>query len=257
MNRQRLRHFIAHHDESWLFVAIYIGLAVVLSILLSLFWLVAVAGLHFLLECARHAPHRDGPADTAAHALWEIKLDVTLVLIALALALYMDVVLGVLGLQSAARVTAASRIGMRAARFAAWQRVIRGAVLVADDVFVVGARVLRRGQSAEPDMSAVAAVSDLSGMSAGSGADARGGASAQAVPPPAVVQGTGSAAVAAEPAAHGLGTWRQRWSFGDRLTLAVLGCSVAIILFAPVMTEHSWSGAVATLLHELQPFPSR
>jgi hypothetical protein len=275
MSRESLRDFVAHHDERWLFVALYIGLAVVLSIVLSLFWLVAVAGLHFALECARQAMHRQSRSDVVSHALWEIKLDIALVLIALALSLYMEVFLGILGVQSAARATAASRIGIRAARAAAWQRTIRGAVLIADDIVVAATRLMRRGpkgeaaraaagglvlaQAAEPRARATAgnAAAPVASSAASAALPAPAAASAapattSAAPAAASAASAAPAAVPPEPP-----SWRGAWSFGDRLTLAALGASLLIIMLAPLLTEHSWTGAIAALMEELQPFPSR
>lgn len=242
MSRDSLREFIAHHDDRWLFVGAYIGLAVVLSIALSLFWLVAVAGLHFGIECLRQAQLRTGRTEVVSHALWEVKLDIALVLLALAMALYMELVLGVLGLQSAARATAATKAGMRATRIAAWERNIRAFVLMADDVAVGATRLLRgarasvtgRGGAPAAGESAVAAVAvDIQPVAA--------------EPAPAA-----AAAVVAAPRG-----WRERWSFGDRLTVALLvGCALLIVL-APVLTDHDWGGATVALLEQLHPFPPR
>lgn len=140
--------WVVEHDDRWLFVALYIGLAVVLSIWISLFWLVVVVGVHFVFELIRQSHQQRGRI--LAQALWEIKLDIGLVLLALAMALYMEIVLGVLGLQSAARLGAASRIGTRGVRFAAWERTLRGILLSADDAAQV-ARVFARGRNRRPE----------------------------------------------------------------------------------------------------------
>jgi hypothetical protein len=238
MSRHALRDFIAHHDDRWLFVAVYIGLAVVLSIMLSLFWLVAVAALHFSLEYLRQAQFQTGRLDIVTHALWEVKLDVALVLLALAMALYMELILGVLGLQSAARATAASRAGMRATRFFAWERNLRAFMLMADDVAVGALRLFRRRGRPAPDRipqagAAAVAVAETDVVHAVAGAD------------------TAAVAVAVP------GSWRNRWSFGDRLTVCLLVSGVLLIVLAPVLTPHSWGGATIALLEQLHPFPAR
>lgn len=44
---------------------------------------------------------------------------------------------------------------------------------------------------------------------------------------------------------------------GDRFTMALLvGCAL-LIVFAPVLTQHSWHGATVALLEQLHPFPPR
>lgn len=118
----RLIRWAVHHDESWLFVAIYLGLAVGLSVFVSLFWLLVCGVFHLLLELVRQAHYRDSVGSVLLHAFWEIKMDVGLILLALSLVLYLEVVLGVLGLQSAARAAAVGRAantGVRAGTRAA------------------------------------------------------------------------------------------------------------------------------------------
>jgi hypothetical protein len=116
------------HDQSWLFIGGYVSLAVVLSIWISLFWLLAVVGAHFVLEWIRQRhlhPHR--PA-VLARVCWELKLDFALILFALALSAYMDLMLGLAGLGGAARL--AGHVGSRAA---GWTRAFRGVLLSLDD----------------------------------------------------------------------------------------------------------------------------
>jgi hypothetical protein len=140
-----LRQWIIEHDERWLFIVLYIGLAVTLSVWISLFWLVAVVAGHGVLEWIRQSHLHQSRRMVLVETLWELKLDIGLVLFALALALYMDLVLGVVGLQSAARLGAAARGG---ARFAAWERAIRGVLLSVDDMAQVARAVtVNRGQA--------------------------------------------------------------------------------------------------------------
>lgn len=134
-----LREWVRTHDERWLFVVVYLGLAVGLSIFVSLFWLVAVAALHFGLELVRQRHYRADGRSVFLHALWEVKLDVGLVLLALTLVLYIEVVLGILGVQSAARAAAVSRAGARVGtRAAAWERNLRTFLLTVDEMVRIG-----------------------------------------------------------------------------------------------------------------------
>lgn len=119
---------------------LYIGLAVVLSIAISLFWLVAVVAAHGVLEW--FALERQGIRDRRlGRVLWHLKLDIALVLFALWLGLYVEVLFGLAGLGAAARAGAQAT-----ARFVAWQRAIRGVLLTVDDAAQVArAVVARRG----------------------------------------------------------------------------------------------------------------
>jgi hypothetical protein len=221
--------WIVHHDDSPAFLVLYIGLAVVLSIWISLFWLVAVVAAHLALELVRQAHRQATPGAAVAEALWELKLDAALVLFALALALYMEVALGVAGVQGAARLASASRV---AARFAGWQRAIRGALLSLDDaVQVLRALALRRGRAtlavAPPQPQATPATA----------------------PPVAPPQATPAAAPEQG------GSWRGRYPAGARVALALGAVCAGLLLAAPWLTHHSAATALATLAEELRPFP--
>jgi hypothetical protein len=223
-----LRGFVHQHDQRWLFVLAYLGLAVVLSMAVSLFWLVVVAGVHFLLECGRQAMlGRGGPRPVVSHALWEVKLDAGLVLLALVLALYMDVVFGILGLQSAARVGAVARAGVRlGSRAAAWERNLRTFLLTVDEMarVVYGVVMVRRGAREAGDP----------------------------VPAPVEAAATITKARAPDP---NLPPWRARWGVGDRIAIGVLGLGVFMIIAAPLLTPHDVSASVELLREQLRPFP--
>ena len=215
-----LRQWIEEHDESWIFVVVYLGLAVGLSVFVSLFWLVVVAALHLGLEVIRQAFYRNGAQEIALHALWEIKLDVGLILLALSLVLYVEVVLGILGIQSATRAAAATRVGARVgARAAAWERNLRTFLLTVDEMVRVGyaAAMLRRkrrkggAETVSPDLPRLAA------------------------PPRA--------------------PWSRRWGIGDRFGIGMVIAGIFLIGLAPLLTSYDVPGAVAILLEELRPFP--
>jgi hypothetical protein len=212
----RLLDWVRSHDESWLFVGLYIGMAVVLSVWLSLFWLVAMVAVHFGFELVRQRSLRGGQGGVVHYALWEVKLDIALTLLAFALTLYMDVVIGVLGLQSAARAgAAAARVGARAAGF---ERAIRGIVLSIDDLLQVGrAATMRRS---------------------------RGG--------PTPIEAAGEAALDARLAAPQPGL---SWGPGDRLSIGLAAGCVLLILLAPHVTDHSYGSAMGVLAAQMVPFP--
>jgi hypothetical protein len=141
--RSRWVRWVAAHDDSWLFTVLYVGLALGLSLAISLFWLVVVVAAHGVLEWFAltqrgHRTHRVG------HVLWHLKLDVALVLGALWLGLYLDLLFGMAGLGAVAR--SGARVTARAV---AWQRAVRGALLAADDAALVVRAVAGRGGTAD------------------------------------------------------------------------------------------------------------
>jgi hypothetical protein len=232
-----VRDWIVHHDDSWLFLVLYIGLAVVLSIWISLFWLVAVVAGHFALEWVRQQTLRSGFGNILLEVLWELKLDIALVLFALALSLYMDMVLGIVGLRSAARMAPAAQAGLRSsARFAAWQRIIRGVLLSVDDA----AQVARAVTVSRSDAAAGAVGTEL----VESEATAAGAAATDV---------TTTQVAATWVAPHS--SWRGRWGMGDWISAALGAACITLILLAPSLTEHSFASVTATLATELHPFP--
>jgi hypothetical protein len=219
-----LTEWVRNHDERWSFVVLYLGLAVGLSVFVSLFWLLVVGALHFVLEYGRQSHYRNGRLEVIGHALWEVKLDIGLVLLALTLVLYIDVVLGLLGLQSAARAAAVTRAGARiGTRAAAWERNIRTFLLTVDEMARIGyaAWMIRKGG-------------------------------------PAAQRAAEEAKAKAEAAAEALGPgegWRGRWGIGDRIGLLLVMSGVVLLLAAPFLTVHDWNSAAVTILEELRPFP--
>lgn len=223
--------WILDHDRSWLFVGLYLGLAVILSVFVSLFWLLFMALAHFALEWVRHRILRgEHGIQVPLNALWEVKLDLALVVVALVLALYMEVVLGILGLQSAARAGAAVQAGGRlGTRIAGWDQLIRGFLLTVDDLAnVARAFVMRRGMAEE-----------------GAESDEGSGAS-------------GEDPVPWEPG--GIGPrppllWAQPWGKGDWFAVGLAAVGLLLLVATPVFTDHDTASALAVLGEELRPLP--
>lgn len=253
-----LREWIRDHDEKWLFVLLYLGLAVGLSVFVSLFWLLVVAGLHFLLECVRQGHFWRSPGAVVAHALWEVKLDVGLLLLALTVALYLDVVMGILGLQSVGRAAAVSRAGARiGSRAAAWERNLRTFLLTFDEMIRIAQAALRlRGQAkrgAQP----------VAENAAGAGAEPAPGSTepSESPSPPRTPAPDSHRALAAPHApallAAPVAAWRGRWGWGDRIGIALLVGGTLLLAASPVLTGHDAASALAALAEELRPFPGR
>jgi hypothetical protein len=125
----------AEHDERNSFVFTYITLSVLLSVMAGLFWLVLLVGVHFALELYRNRTLSQ--RSRLAHATFGIRLDVTLVLLALALSLYMDLLFAALGLRALPR--AGTAVGRMSGRLPSLRRIIRAAVMVTDEVVRVAA----------------------------------------------------------------------------------------------------------------------
>jgi hypothetical protein len=274
-----LREWVRTHDERWLFVVLYLGLAVGLSIFVSLFWLVVVAALHFALELFRQRHYRADRRSVVLHALWEVKLDAGLVLLALTLVLYIEVVLGILGVQSAARAAAVSRAGARmGTRAAAWERNLRTFLLTVDEMVRVGhagymlrkkrrEAQLRQGGSDESATAsdAPAASADAASAKATPGeAPSEASSSGDATPPASLAGDEGSDPGAPgdppdgapplrlSPRPH---AWNGPWKLGDRIGVGLVVAGVVMILVAPWITPHDWGSALAALAEELRPFP--
>jgi len=225
-----LRKWILRHDDSWLFTIAYIGSAVLLSIFISLFWLVAVVAVHFAFEWVRQAAREPAVLGVLRRTSWHLKLDLALVAFALVLAVYMEAVLGVVGLGGAARVTAqagsrAARLGGAArvtaqagSRVAGWARVIRGVALSLDDAAQVAraaGRAVKRKDAGEEGE----AVED----------DGKEG-----------------------PDLH---PWR-RWGVGDHVAIWLGALCLVATLAAPfVLDDLTFGGVLETIAEEFHPWP--
>jgi hypothetical protein len=218
--RPTLRAWLRDHDEQWPFVVLYLSASVLLSILISLFWLVVVIAVHYAFEWVRQSHYRVGRRDIGLHALWEVKLDIGLAALAFALALYVDVILGVLGLQSAARVATAARV---VPRVAAWERNLRTFLLTVDEMARVSHAAYKLKFSRRR----------------------RGTASDEPAGP--FTPEAQSAVVAA---------WRSPWGWADRIGVALVSVGVGLILLAPLLTPHDLASSVSMILEQLRPFPA-
>jgi hypothetical protein len=236
MGFRAVHTWIIQHDDKWLFVILYVGLAVVLSIWISLFWLVFVVGIHFAFEFIRQMHLQQKLGRVITEVLWEVKLDLALVLFALALALYMEMVLGVVSLGLTARLAALSRAGRlgsllqgglrTGARFAGWQQALRGVLLSVDDLAQVARAFGRRKNkdSGEPVQAY------------------------EAIP----VEETFTLADAVP---SRWGSWGESWGKGDWIAVGLAAVCLLLIVSSPWLTGQSAASVLAILGEELQPFP--
>jgi hypothetical protein len=145
-----LKQWIINHDDKKLFTYLYIGSAVVLSIAISLFWLIVVVGIHLGLEAFKQFQIDSHLGFALIRSLWEVLLDIALIIFSFVLVLYLDVVLGAAGIGAAARigVQTASNVGVR---FAGFQRAIRGILLSLDDILHISKSFLKSKSENDED----------------------------------------------------------------------------------------------------------
>jgi hypothetical protein len=219
-----LLSWVIDHDEKWLFTISYIGLVVVLSIWLSLFWLVVVLAVHFAFEMVRQLYFHGRRWLVILEVVWELKLDIALVLFALALSLFMDFVMGVVGLRSVARLGAVTRVGLRSgSRFLSWERSLRAFLLSVDDLVDLSRVFIRQGSKSSNSETGV----QLNGNRE--------------------YENTNSASC--------WGSWACEWSKADWFSMLLGLLSLLLICMSPWLSEHTWYSVFSTLSSELKPFP--
>lgn len=212
--------WILNHDERWSFILLYLGLAVVLSIWISLFWLVAVVAVHGLFEGIRQKAEDEGAPFPLilARVCWSIKLDISLVIFALVLGVYMEIIMGIAGLGSAAR---AGVQGVKTgARFVVWEKALRAVLLSMDDLAQVLRVLLRRRRRSD----------------------------GVAENPPCVAAEAGNGF-------SGRNADRSAWTAGDRVCLVFGGICIFLLFISPWATDHGFRGILQILMQELHPWP--
>lgn len=98
--------WIVEHDEKRLFVLGYVGLTLLLTIGISLFWLIFLVSVHFFFEVVKK--YYDGagePSRILAWAVWDIKFDIALITMALVLVVYTEISFGIAGVAGLGRFT--------------------------------------------------------------------------------------------------------------------------------------------------------
>ncbi len=119
---QNIKQWLIEHDEKTLFTILYIGLSVLLSVFVSLFWLLAIVGVHAIIEYTALKHKRE--KRIFFELFWHIKLDLALVFFALFLSLYIEAMFGLL----------IAKYGTRFASFLAYQNALRGIFMTMDDM---------------------------------------------------------------------------------------------------------------------------
>lgn len=120
------------HDDRWSFIVCYVGGAVLLSIYLNLFWVTMLMLANFALKLYRN--HLVTAERPFLLALWQIKLDISLIVFAVAIAVYAEHIFAILGISRMARAGQALRGLHLAARFGVIERALRVLLLIVDDL---------------------------------------------------------------------------------------------------------------------------
>lgn len=226
--KQRLITWIHKHDDCWYFLIAYIGLAVILSTFISLFWLVVIVALHAGFEIIKISNETNNKAILLKKVLWELKLDIALIFFSFVIHLYMGFVMGVAGIGGMSRLGAgAARAGSATARAtSATARTIQSGARVAPR-FVIIQRTIRAGL-----MMLDEAILVLRGFFLGDKTKRE--------------KKSSKTKKAKE----------RQWSFGDWFTISLGAISIILILFAPILTEHNtYIRVMHEVLEELRPFP--
>ena len=217
--------WVLQHDSKMSFNVLYIGLAVILSIWLGLFWLVAVVATHGMIELYRQILLGKPFWLALPEAIWEIKLDIGLIIFAFWLDVYMGFIFGVAGLSAGART--AANLGSRAAqtgtRAVVWQRLIRGVFISLDDLGLAFRAVANRKKDKGTEKQEATTVTDT--------------------------------ATEDDSEIAGKSSWAGKYSMGDWLSLGFGFTFMMLILLAPVLIDKSHQEVAQIILNELRPFP--
>lgn len=137
--RHTIQNWVKEHDDRWSFILLYVGGSVILSVFLNLFWVIMLMGANLTLKIARNLLI-DLPMPLF-HALWQIKLDLGLILLSLLFTIYVDQIFAALGLAQVSRAGQVARGAQLATRAGAIQRGIRILMMTMDDMTRI-ARIL-------------------------------------------------------------------------------------------------------------------
>ncbi|NCC31082.1 MAG: hypothetical protein EOM24_03550 [Chloroflexia bacterium] len=238
MAYNQVQQWILEHDDSLIFNLLYLGLALILSMTLGLFWLIAVVGIHAILEVTRQYYRSSRWGFAVAETIWELKLDLALILFAFVLAVYLDYIFGIAGLSAGSRAVAqtagqASRAG---SRVVLWQRLIRGFFLSLDDIaLAIRAFAGRlRGKTtpvapAQPEVTA--------------------GLVAETPATPEATNATNT-----QPPEPLRTSWQHPYSRGDYASLGFGGVCLLMLFIAPGVLNETYADVWQIIVDELRPF---
>ncbi|NWF95190.1 MAG: hypothetical protein HXY34_03525 [Candidatus Thorarchaeota archaeon] len=223
---ERLREAVLNHDESRKFSIAYILAAVVLSIVISLFWLVAVVAVHFALDMVKNYHDTSSLVQSTKDSAYALKLDISFIFFALAASVYLNVMFGVAGVARSARLSRLPRAGTQVSQALGeealgFQRVIKGVMMSADDVAqcAKGAARLKSGINFNPENPLYSATGFVAEAQHNPSSDCRR-------------------------------------SKGDIASILLGVICIGLLILAPVLTGIDYLSILEMLADELQPFPT-
>ncbi len=212
---ESLRNWIKDHDDRWSFVILYVGGAVCLSVFLNLFWVVMLMTGNFFLKLYRnYLLMLPRPLLTS---LWQVKLDIALVIFALMIGIYAEHVFAALGLSQAARAGQAVRGLQMATRFGLIERGLKVFLMTIDDQ----ARLINAVVKARKKKHGVNIV----------------------VPEDALP----------EPEEDDIRLPWKKWGKGDVFSFAFGGVCLLLISAAPLLIDHSYHEIFGNIVRQLHP----
>lgn len=220
MSKNKIIVWIRDHDERWSFIAIYILGAIGLSVFMNLFWVMMLAMAHLTLKTVRNMIV--GQPAPLLSALWQIKLDIALILFAICIAVYSHHLFAALGLGQAARGAAI------ATRFGIIERGLKVFLMTIDDqARLVGAAIKLTRRRRAAGKNDADALPELPDVVAASGIDP-------------------------EPYTHVL-PWTKMGK-GDYFALGFGVVCLGLLAFSPIILSIDPGHALHTVLHEISPF---
>ena len=220
-----IRRWIIDHDDSWVFLIGYVCLTIVLTIWVSLFWLVFMVGLHFVFEYVKKQyDGANGVARGLAWTVWDVKLDLLLVVIAFVLLVYTEVSFGVAGLASAGRA------GVIGARLGHLTRAARLPMSFKDLILasrIAGVRKIDRKEITKRREKYAADTPDA----------------------PAEKARALRIASAKYP-------WQNRWRLVDKIAIVFIVVNLAAFFVAFAIAQETPAEILAIVAHELHPWPT-
>ncbi len=234
------RNWLIEHDNKILFVVLYAGLSLVLTLCLGLFWLLIIVAFHFMIEIIRHSFYSSSVRSIVLDSIWETKTDFALVLLAVFIAVYLDEILGMAGLGAAART--GTQCASRGVRFLSYQRTIRAIILTLDEMAIAIKAICCRKKPVVIKKTVhdeIVMNQDLQKLKT------------QKTDKP--LNEPCDETMVANPHPS---SWKGKWTTGDYISMSLFTVCFVLIVIAPLLLESypGWNSMFKAIAHEFHPF---
>lgn len=232
----KLKNWLIEHDNKILFVSLYAGLSLVLTLLLGLFWLFLIVFIHLVFEIISHSYKKSNWRYIALHSIWETKLDFGLVLLALFICVYLDEILGMAGLGAVART--GTQFASRGVRFLSYQRIIRAIILSLDEMAIAVKAIFSRQKLV--NKSKKDRLKKISEQN----------------PPEHLSEIEKAAFIIPDSEVKNHTPWKSKWGFGDYFGVSLFAVCLVLIILAPLFLESyaNWNDLFISISKEFHPF---